>query len=182
MTKLNINLAAGIVEVEGEEQFVRDVYADYKSGLFKQAKVDSAIPAPKPPESSRPSRESGGERIPKKGPRRQSGFELVRDLDLTTLRELYKTKKPTSGFEKNVVFVYYLQQTLGMKSGITPNHIYTCYKSVGEKFPAALKQSLIDTARRKGWIDTRDTNSIKLSTIGENLVEHDLPRAEPEKR
>jgi hypothetical protein len=181
MARLNINLQTGIIEVDGDDQLVREVYADYKAGLFANSKVQPAAQKIDSKVSSKNPAETGNDRSQKKGPRRSSGFTLVNDLDLKTLREFFQAKKPTNGFEKNVIFVYYLQQTLGMKNGITADHVYTCYKSVGEKFPAALRQNLIDTARRKGWIDTRDTNNIRLSTIGENLVEHDLPRVAPEK-
>jgi len=75
--------------------------------------------------------------------------------------------------EKNVVFVYYLQNIVSVQ-GITPNHIYTCYKNVGSKVPTALRQSLLDTASLKGWLDTSNLDEVKLATPGENYIEHDL--------
>jgi hypothetical protein len=77
--------------------------------------------------------------------------------------------------ESNAVFVYYLQKTAKV-SGIDFNHVYTCYKDVAARIPSALKQSLIDTASSKGWLNTSSLNNLQLTTGGENFVELDLPR------
>ncbi|SRR6266478_6264796 len=108
---------------------------------------------------------------------------FVRDLDLKKsgnapgLREFYAQKKPKNFTEENAVFVYYLNR-LKEVEGVTTNHIFTCYKEVGARLPGALYQSLLDTNRKKGWIDTGNMNRILISPIGENFVEHDLPRKE----
>ena len=78
--------------------------------------------------------------------------------------------------ETNTVFVYYLEKVLNL-SGITVDHIYTCYKAAEQTIPGALAQSLLDTASRKGWLDTSNMSDISLPTGGENLVERVLPRA-----
>jgi len=56
------------------------------------------------------------------------------------------------------------------------NHVYTCYKNVGEKVPGNLYQSLVDTKNLKGWIESKDINNLKITIAGENHVEHDYPR------
>lgn len=35
-TKLHINISQGLIEVEGEEKFVREIYNDFKSDIAKQ--------------------------------------------------------------------------------------------------------------------------------------------------
>jgi hypothetical protein len=77
--------------------------------------------------------------------------------------------------EKNTVFVYYMQKKLNL-TGITVDHIYTCYKNGNIRVPGALVQSILDTSNRKGWLNTRRTDDISVTTQGENLVEDDLPR------
>jgi len=49
---------------------------------------------------------------------------------------------------------------------------------VGEKKPLNIVQLFKDIKHLKGWVDVGETaKSVKISIAGENLVEHDLPRA-----
>ncbi len=183
MTKLRIDLFSGTLEVDGEESFVRSVYDDFKDRLLavRSANVPAGellpatTPAGRPPDAST--------RLVRTGSRKRPGtsLSLIKDLDLSeigndfSLLDFYAAKAPQTAMESNVVFVYYLQQ-IAMLKGIGVNHIYTCYKYVNIKYPNALKQSLADTSSRKNWLDTSSFEDIKLSTGGENFVEHDLPR------
>ena len=119
-----------------------------------------------------------------KPPRRASGAKeivsLVKDLNLRapgnkSFKDFNEEKKPNTAFEFNTVAVYYMTDILQV-SGITPNHIFTCYKEVSKRPPEAFIQSLRDTASKQGFIDTAETGNIKLLMRGRNLVEHDLPR------
>jgi hypothetical protein len=47
--------------------------------------------------------------------------------------------------------------------------------------PGALRQSLLDTSFKKGWIDTKSMENITITTHGENLVEHELQGKKEEK-
>ena len=38
------------------------------------------------------------------------------------------------------------------------------------KFPSNIRQSLIDTKNKKGWIDTSSMTNICLTTVGENAI------------
>jgi hypothetical protein len=106
---------------------------------------------------------------------------FVKELDLKKsgntpgLREFYSQKGPGNFTEQNAVFVYYLNRIREIED-VTTNHVFTCYKEVGARLPGALYQSLLDTNRNKGWIDTSNMGKILISPIGENFVEHDLPR------
>jgi hypothetical protein len=125
--------------------------------------------------------QAGVKATTKKAHRSKSGSDVavVRDLDLKkdengpSLRDFYGEKKPGSFVEHNTLFVFYLNRTKFIED-VTPSHVYTCYKEVGARIPGAFYQSLLDTSR-KGWIDTRDTAKIRVTTVGENFVEHDLP-------
>jgi hypothetical protein len=85
-------------------------------------------------------------------------------------------RKLKSSQELNSFYVYYLARILDV-SPITIDHVYTCYKDAGERPPGVLIQSLWDTARLKGTIDTGSIDDIKLTQAGENWVEYDLEKA-----
>lgn len=79
-----------------------------------------------------------------------------------------------SNFEHNLIFVYYLEKILNEKN-ISVNHLYTCYKELGIKVPN-IYQSITDTKKHKGWIETKDTNDLKVPIAGENHLEHKMKR------
>lgn len=189
MTKLKIDLRNGVLEVEGEETFVREVYQDYKEKIAQEnfEPVDEPVVQPEavsvaPAHKPRRAKNGGG----KVGNKRKESYQIVKDLDLSAkgnkeaLKDFYSKKSPSTAMEKSAVFVYYLQKIAGTK-GIGVNHIYTCYKNVNEKVPGALRQSLLDTSSRKGWIDTKSMENITITTQGENLIEYELSAVKKEK-
>ena len=110
---------------------------------------------------------------------------LLKDLDLRkkgekSFKDFYEEKKPGAANEFNSVAVYYLSEILEL-SGITPSHVFTCYKEVTKRPPEAFIQSLRDTASKNGYIDTADINNIKIPFRGKNFVEHDLPKQKAKK-
>ena len=71
--------------------------------------------------------------------------------------------------------VYYLQHVARVPK-ITAGHVYTCYKDVGVRPPNDLPQIIRNTGNsKKGWIDCSDSDALKVTNLGETLVEHDLP-------
>jgi hypothetical protein len=68
-----------------------------------------------------------------------------------------------------------LKTELGV-SNVTLSHVFTCFKDAHWRVPPDLANALALTAHRKGWVDTRDTDDLSVTTHGENLIEHDLPR------
>lgn len=95
--------------------------------------------------------------------------------DKESLKSFIGQFKVSNGFQYNLLFVYYLQKVIG-KANINANHIYTCYKTTGIKMPNNLYQSLVDTKRKKGWIESSDMNNITVTISGENYVEQDLKK------
>ena len=189
MTKLLINFQTGTLEVEGEESFVKLIYQDYKDGLKF---ISNPQPKPQSPETFGTDQSTkDNKRVPVKKSNKQKikskeSYSIVKDLDLSpnggkqSLRDFYKEKLPNSGaaMESNAVFVYYLQKIAGV-SNITLSHVYSCYKDTGTRVPAALRQSLLDTSHRKGWVDTSSFDNLVVATPGENYVEQDLPKKVP---
>lgn len=177
-TKLRIDLSQRTLEVEGSEAFVREIYSDFKDRI-------SAISQVTPKKTNEKQAAKAEAPTPSKGKHRQlkkEALSIVKDLNLAgqgdkpSLKDFFSNYKARSQWEKNVIFVYYLQN-IAKVTPITTNHIYTCYRNVGTKIPGAFKQSLWDTASDKGWIDTSSLENIKLTTQGINYIEHDMAKA-----
>ena len=119
----------------------------------------------------------------KTSPRKIPKMSLVKDLDLRpedrqSLRDFHSSKNPSGQKENIAVFVYYLTKTLEIE-GITPHHVFTCFKDVRVRTPRDLPQAIRETASRNGWVDSSDGDDIKITNHGENFVEHDLPKKPP---
>lgn len=192
MTKLKIDLKTGVLEVEGEEAFVKEVYQDYKDRLSSVGDFssDNEVEDTQDDDADSQNSEQKKTKISKKknvkakdGNKRKESYSLVTNLDLLAkgnkkaLKDFYTEKAPSNAMEKNAVFVYYLQKEAKV-TAITVNHVYTCYKHVGVPVPGAFRQSLADTSSKKGWIDTKSMENITIPTLGENFVEHDLGKKE----
>tara|TARA_R110002020_G_scaffold103875_2_gene243456 strand:- start:2824 stop:3420 length:597 start_codon:yes stop_codon:yes gene_type:complete len=192
--KLKIDLTLGIIEVEGSEQLVRDIYNDFKERLnqapSKVSVLEKSSPQtetpPAEPATKATKKASAGK--PKSKPKSSASNSgtLLKDLDLTSsgekdsLRDFYNKYEATSNLERNLVFVYYLQNIREME-GVTINHIFTCYRNIPElKAPGHLKQSVVDAAYKKGWLDTSDMENITVPISGINYLEHDLPKKSTE--
>lgn len=145
---------------------------------------DPKSSSPASPEVIKPKTEKAKSSTKSTGKSKET-LVLLKELDLRpsgkkSFKDFYEEKKPGSASEFNTVAVYYLTDTLGM-TGVTQNHIYTCYKEVTKRPPEAFNQSLRDTASKNGYIDTSDMSNIKLPLRGRNFVEHDLPKEKKKK-
>lgn len=124
------------------------------------------------------SKESNSIQKKTKKTKNSSETEPVTDLNLKptdkqTLKDFFNSfKKISSNYERNLVFIYYLQHELEVNP-ISINHIHTCYLDLKIKLPN-LYQSIIDTKGDKKWIDYEDMSDIKVNRLGRNYIEHDL--------
>jgi hypothetical protein len=114
---------------------------------------------------------------------RRGGPAIDKNLNLRpktgkSFRDFAALKNPKTAFEKNVVAVHWLKSA-GVKT-IGPDQVYTCYKDAAWRIPTGLYNSLAVTASKKGWLNTADMNQITVTTQGENLIDHDLPRKKKE--
>jgi hypothetical protein len=91
----------------------------------------------------------------------------------TSAMQFAAEKSPTNTKEKCVVAVYYLRDVIEMEK-VTAQAVFTYFKHLQWPVPADLKNTL-QQAGTMGWLDTADSEDIKLTSLGENLVEHDLP-------
>lgn len=176
-TKLRIDLSQRTLEVEGSEEFVREIYSDFKDRV---SAISQVIPKKtnekQEAKSEAPTLPRGKHRQPKK-----EALSIVKDLNLAgqddkpSLNDFYAQYKITSNLERNLVFVYYLKNVVALDP-ININHIFTCYKQAKAKVPVALNQSLWDTSHLKGWIDTSSLENIKLAIPGMNYIEHEIAK------
>ncbi|NOX57590.1 MAG: hypothetical protein GXP29_01865 [Planctomycetes bacterium] len=109
-----------------------------------------------------------------------AGLAIVKSLNLhpkgkASLKDFFAKKKPKTQIEKIAVYMYYLKSVLE-ETNIGISHIFTCFKETGGRMPAALSQTCRNAANSKGWIDTAESNDLKSTTVGDNFVEHTLPR------
>jgi len=200
MADLKIKLKFGNFEfeIEGDKQSVIEEFKSLKeNGIStlidsiklsppeKEDEVDEIIPkeingTEKPAANKKATpKKSSSKKTVSKSPKQLLDLNL-RPNGKISLRDFYDRFEIKSNFERNVTFVYYLSKELSI-GNIGIDHIYTAYKEAGQKVPGDIYQSLIDTKKHKGWIDTTNIEDIKLSIQGENYIEHDAPKLQPKK-
>ena len=109
----------------------------------------------------------------------QKTYNQIKELNFypsekPSAQDFVAEKNPTTLKEKCVVALYYLLQILDIEQA-SVDHIYTFFKGCNWKLPADLSNMLYQSGSA-GWLDTADSEDIKLTSIGENLVEHELPK------
>lgn len=114
-----------------------------------------------------------------KASKKVHSYQIIPSLNLKpsgkkSLEDFYLEHPVNSNFEYNLLFIYYLEKVLNEKF-INIDHIYTCYKALNIKVPN-IYQSIADTKKRKGWIDSSNMNDLKISIAGENYLEHTLKK------
>ncbi|AZD66021.1 hypothetical protein SAMN04489802_4371 [Pseudomonas chlororaphis] len=196
--KLRIDLSIGLIEVEGSEAFILELYGDFKDRISKPALSTTQPPQPLLPSPELVNSESvetpqvsatkasaapkpvaaAASRKPKRSKKEEP--KLLTDLDLNQgtlgrLKDFHAKYALKTNMEHNLVFAYFLKDGLGLEE-VGEDHLFTCYRTVGIKIPRALRQSVLDTAQTKGWIDTDATGLIWLTTVGRNHIEHDLAK------
>jgi hypothetical protein len=87
--------------------------------------------------------------------------------------EFASEKAPSNVLQKCVVAVYYLRDFLEMEN-VSVSAVFTYFKTLNWPIPADLRNAL-QKAGSMGWLDTADAEDIKITTMGENLIEHSLP-------
>lgn len=182
-TKLLINLKEGIVEVEGAENFVRDVYNDFKE------RVSKPIPfAPAPPaqiEQFNDEQEDGSEPAPRtRAKHRRSGAASGKtgeagsykpkfndDLNPRGLPEFYDQYAPKTHSEKILVFAAFLRDKMRI-SPCTANDIFTCYFTMKNKTktPEAFVQAFRDCQSRTHYIKVISLTEIEVAIPGDNFL------------
>jgi hypothetical protein len=107
-------------------------------------------------------------------------YSFVKDLNLqptgtVSLRDFFASKATQTQQEQITVILHYLTKTLEL-GNVGPNHIYTALKDVDVQVPADIGAVIRNSAFRKNWIDSSNSDDLKLTVAGENFVEHDLEK------
>ena len=123
--------------------------------------------------SSKSTKSSKGKTTQTKGQQYLTEFDF-RPVNKESLKDFYSKYDSKTNFERNLVFIYYFQEVIKL-NGITMNHIYSCYRHLTLKIPV-FPQTLIDTKKNKGWIETSDTDNLKVTREGLNYIEHEFAK------
>lgn len=190
--KLHIDMSQGIISIEGDPDFIRDIYRDFKehlaTGLPKlggvrataQPPSDSSTAPPEPaakpkarPRGVAKKRADAVENISGVNPKAP---KLDKNIDTSSLANFYSQFEPKNNSEKILVFLNYLSDKLGIEEPNT-DQVYTLFKKTGDKIPKAFAQAFHDMGSKQGFIDFSATDgSIRVTIAGENHFNHDLKR------
>ncbi len=201
-TKLKIDLADGVLEVEGSEAFVKAIYNDFKihfvgqetgnTDLYRSIKSQrrKRATSSKSKKSTPPAIEATATSLPADSkpvtPQASSSkvtipkpvYTFIEDLNLAgnkkhaSLVEYVDVKLPLTNEEKLLVFIHYLQHVQKIKQ-ITIDHIFTCYKTANIRVPINIEKSIHMAAN---WINVSKTRYLTVSATGKRYVEKELPK------
>ena len=192
-TKLSIDLGKGMVDVEGEEAFVKSVYEDFKKVLLAGGGTASAKAAGEKVEDPESQADVGLKEAatpPSRKPRRKSAkptegatgipnaYKPEQDLevDLSGLPAFYGKFKTKNHPEKILIFARFLQDEKGI-APCTLNQIYSCYRLLRIKVPTAYLQAFRDTQNKHRFIKLNSPTNVEITLLGNNHFEHDLAPA-----
>jgi sulfite reductase alpha subunit-like flavoprotein len=179
--KLHINMAQGIVDVEGDVEFVRKVYEDFKDRLLSSGFSADPDDEEKPKAKTQPIKTTNK---PKSKPRKPSPSKaknsssetgtnpdsptLDKNLDTSALPGFYAQFAPKNNQEKILIFLKFMVDELGLESPNT-DQFYTCFDAVKERIPQAFRQAFLDTSgKRFGYIDYSNADGVTLTIKGKN--------------
>jgi len=116
---------------------------------------------------------------------RNANIAVVFDLDFgpdgkPSLKEFFAEKTPDTDLDQVLVLAHYLQHTLRL-SAIGPGHILTAFKHVGKPVPVDLRQTIRNMKKGKAWLNFTNIEAIRVTTEGENRVEHELGQGQDDK-
>ncbi|WP_027233205.1 hypothetical protein [Phyllobacterium sp. UNC302MFCol5.2] len=187
--KLHINISPGLIDVEGDSELVREIYADFKTHLLSGV-TPAALPQDEreetiePEDNGRPRAKGKRKSAPKKrgaGDEASSGIsadapKLDRDLDTAKLAAFYGQFEPKNHSDKILIFLTFLTQELGIAAPNT-DQVYTCYIKANQKPPKAFAQAFRDTSGKSfGYIEYRPPTEIRITTAGNNHFHFDLKK------
>ncbi|WP_432477196.1 hypothetical protein [Nocardioides sp. GXQ0305] len=128
--------------------------------------------------------ESDDDNSPKQAKRRKGkngkkSYNVPKNLNFApsgqpSLYEFIEEKKPRTNDEKSLLACYYLSEMMGFQD-VTVERILAVYIAADWSPPAHPDSSLRGAAHRTGWIDTANTDSIKVTWKGETHIKSKMP-------
>jgi hypothetical protein len=175
------DVLSGLEEMEARDRVLRWAWEKYSTKTKPSTDIgseDGVVQNVTKTKASKKKKPSVKNKSKSKG-KIKTTLTIVKDLDLRpkgkkSFADFSDEKKPTSQYEQCAVAVYYLRQELGL-TAVSTNHVYTCFKLMKWRIPSDLPNRLRYAASQFGWFDTSNAQDIKITPMGENLVEHDLP-------
>lgn len=191
--KLHINISQGVIDIEGDPDLVREIYADFREQLLAGSmapgqtrgepdEADDAEDTPKPRAKSKRKvaarkRTNGDEAGPSVN---VDVPKLDRDLDTSKLAAFYGQYNPKNHSEKILIFLSFLIDELGVESPNT-DQVYTCYIKANERVPKAFAQAFRDTSGKSfGYIEYKSGTELRITTAGANHFKFDLKKKDAE--
>ena len=184
-TKLHIDLSQGVVDVEGDLELVREVYADFKDKMLNRlsfspppgpegAPNTNVVTTPKFKRrrvtSKKTSFEENGSGINADSPK------MDKSLDTSGLSGFYSQFEATNNAEKILIFLKFLTVHLKIESPNT-DQVYTCYEAANERVPKVFSQAFRDANGRKfGYIHYNSPTDLVVTTKGNNHFKIDLKK------
>ena len=104
-----------------------------------------------------------------------SGLDLTAADGRPSLVEYMDAKFPITNEERNLVFLYYLENMVSLKT-VTIDHIYTCYRAAKIRAPLDLDGSLQSTIKQRHWIKMAKSGKLSVTSAGKTYVENQLPK------
>lgn len=187
-------------EVEGNNESVQEALKTMLAAMNRPARIavdqringnSSALPEPPSAapeeleeENDEEVKEVSTDSVSPRAPRgqgkkvdRNAGLGLVelnfRPDDGSSFKEFVATKSPKNDVEAVVTYVYFLQHKMKV-APIGPRQVYTAFKEAGRPVPKDLRQTIRNVKSTKMFINFSDIDDIKITTQGDNFVEHDL--------
>jgi hypothetical protein len=187
--KLHINIAQGVIDVEGDPDLVREIYADFKDQLHSRGMAhghshvepDEAEDAEEAPKRRATTKRKALTRKRSKGDEAGPSVNvdaprLDRDLDTSKLAAYYDQFSPKNHPEKILIFLSFLIDELGIQAPNT-DQVYSCYIKADERPPRAFAQAFRDTSGKSfGYIDYRSGADIRITTAGTNHLKFDIKK------
>ena len=185
MAKLLIEIGTVKLELEGTEEFLREMYGEFKHQINTASPhqflaQDAASPNTESICKEQPAlRRKRTASTPKttKATQTKSSQEPSVDssLPISELKEYFDNRRPKNNPECIIVFAAYLRDKHNI-SPCTIDQLYTCFWSLRKeiKIPRRFRQAVIDTKNKKKWVEWVDENSIQITNIGENALHHEI--------
>lgn len=194
--KLHINISQGVLDIEGEPEFIRAIYDDFKEHLrvgaatrpslhLDPSELETSEDAAKPRAKSK--RKASAKKRGSGGNGDESGPiispdspKLDKNLDLSGLPAFYDRYEAANNPQKILVFLKFMNDELGIESPNT-DQFYTCFEQVNARVPKVFSQAFRDASGRKfGFIDYNSATDIKITTVGSNYFKFDLKKKSAE--
>jgi hypothetical protein len=176
-----VDVALGALEAEERARVLGWALAKYGAAAQIVPTAHKPAASAKPVESAPPGNagmSTAKAKTSKASKKSKTIISMDKNLNLSpsgkkSAAQFAAEKSPTNVKEKCVVAVYYLRDIIEMEK-VTAQAVFTYFKHLQWPVPADLKNTL-QQAGTEGWLDTADSEDIKLTSLGENLVEHNLP-------